>query len=73
MGHAITRDRPKKSLAITQPNYVATLIDRFSVPTSSAKYPMSEDYLTGLTLHTDDVLSTTPFYTLFQEKVGSIL
>ena len=34
---------------------------------------MSEDYLTGLSLHTDDILLTPPFQTLFQEKVGSIL
>ena len=34
---------------------------------------MSEDYLTGLSLHTDDILLTAPFQTLFQEKVGSIL
>ena len=73
VGLAITRDRPKKSLTITQPNYVVTLIDRFSVPTSSAKYPMSEDYLTGMSSHADDILLTPLFQTLFQEKVGSIL
>ena len=73
MGIAITRDRPNKSLTITQPNYVATLIDRFYVPISSAKYPISEDYLTGMSSHSDDILLTPLFQTLFQEKVGSIL
>ena len=73
VGLAITRDRPNKSLTITQPNYVATFLDRFSVPTSSAKYPMSEDYLTGMSSHSDDILLTPLFQTLFQEKVGSIL
>ena len=73
VGLAIYRDRLNKSITISQPNYVATLIDRFSIPTSSAKCPMSEDYLTGLNLHADDISLTAPFQTLFQEKVGSIL
>ena len=34
---------------------------------------MSEDYLTGMNLHTDDILITPSFQTLFQEMVGSIL
>ena len=65
VGLTISRDRLKIFITISQPNYVATLIDRFSIPTSLAKYPMSEDYLTGLNLHTDDTLLTTPFQTLF--------
>ena len=73
VGLAITRDRANKSITITQPNYVNTLIDRFSIPTSSAKYPMSEDYLTGMSSHIDDILLTPSLQTLFQEKVGSIL
>ena len=47
--------------------------DRFSIPASSAKYPMCEDYLTSMSLHTDDILLTTYLQTLSQEKVGSIL
>ena len=34
---------------------------------------MSEDYLTCHNIHIDDTLLTSPFQTLFQEKVGSIL
>ena len=56
---AISRDRSNRSMTINQPNYVATLIDRFSIPTSFVKYPMCEDYLTGMSLHTDDILLTT--------------
>ena len=73
VGLAITRDRPNKSLTIIQPNYVATLLDRFSVPISSAKYPMSEDYLTGMSSYSDDILLNSLLQTLFEEKVGSIL
>ena len=65
--------RSKRSLTINQPNYLATLIDRFSVPPSTAKYPMCEDYLTVIPLHTDDTLLTPSIQTLFQEKLGSIL
>ena len=61
------------AITITQPNYVNTLIDRFSIPTSSVKYPMSEDYLTGMSSKFDDILLTPSLQTLFQEKVGSIL
>ena len=31
------------------------------------------DHLTGLNLHTDDIILTAPFQTLFQGKVGSVL
>ena len=34
---------------------------------------MSEDYLTDMSSHSDDILLTPFFQTLFQEKVGSIL
>ena len=40
VGLAISRDRSNQSITIKQPNYIATLIDRFSIPTSSANYPM---------------------------------
>ena len=73
VGLAISRDRTRKSLIITQSNYVATLIDIFSIPTSSAKYPMLEDYLRGTSFHSEDPLLTPICQTLFQEKVGSIL
>ena len=59
---------PNKSLTITQSNYAATLIDRFSITTSSAKYPTSEDYLTGLNLHADDIILTAPFRLYFRKR-----
>ena len=34
---------------------------------------MCEDYLTGISSHSNDILLTPIFQTLFQEKVGSIL
>ena len=69
----ISRDRQIKSIANIPHSYVATLIDRFFITTSSAKYSMSEDYLTGMTLYTDVILQTPYLQTLFQEKMGSIL
>ena len=48
VGLAISRDRSNRSIIINQLNYVATLIDRFSIRKSSAKYSICEDYLTGI-------------------------
>ena len=56
VGPDISRDRSNRSITINQPNYVATLIDRFLIPTSSDKYPMCEGYLTDISLHIDDNL-----------------
>ena len=54
VGLVIHRDRPSRSLTITQPHYVASLIDKYSIPSSSAKYPMSEDFLTNMPLPSAD-------------------
>ena len=73
VGLSISRDRSSRSISISQPNYVASLIDKFSVPTSSAKYPMSEDFLTNMPINNPSNLLSADLQTLFQEKVGSIL
>lgn len=73
VGLVITRDRASRSLTITQPHYVASLIDKFSVPTSAAKFPMSEDFLTNMPVSLSTSLLPPAEQTLFQEKVGSIL
>ena len=43
VGLVITSDRTNKSITITQPNYVAKLIDLYSAPVTTAKHPMMED------------------------------
>ena len=73
VGLVITRNRTSRSLTITQPHYVESLINKFSIPSSSAKYPMSEDFLTNMPLPSTDSLFPPDLQTLFQEKVGSIL
>jgi hypothetical protein len=73
VGFAITRDRPNKSISITQPHFVGNLIDLYSIPPSSAKYPMSEDFLTSFKASSDLPLLSPALQTLFQEKVGNIL
>jgi hypothetical protein len=73
VGLSISRNRSARSITISQPNYVASLIDKFSAPTSSAKYPMSEDFLTNMPTNDPTNLLSADLQTLFQEKVGSIL
>ena len=73
VGLFISRDRPNHSITISQPNYVASIINKFSVPSSSAKYPMAEDFLTNMPISNPSDLLFADLQTLFQEKVGSIL
>ena len=73
VGLFISRDRPNHSITISQPNYVASIINKFSVPSSSAKYPMAEDFLTNMPVSSPSTLLSADLQTLFQEKVGSIL
>jgi hypothetical protein len=73
VGLAITRDRPAHKITLSQPHYIETVLARFQIEPSTPSYPMSEDFLTSMPIHsTDELLS--PFHQkLFQEKVGSIL
>ena len=75
VGLAITRDRPAHSITISQPHFVAKILDLYSVPTSTAKYPMAEDFLTSLRTADPSLtpLLSPDLQTLFQEKVGNIL
>ena len=73
VGLAISRDRQKKSITISQPYFVDKIIDLYSIPSSTAKYPMSEDFLTSSKTVSDLPLLPLPLQTLFQEKIGNIL
>ena len=55
VGMTITRDRPNKSLTLTQHHFVGKIMDLYSVPSSSAKYPMFEDFASSLHGPTDTV------------------
>ena len=73
VGLSISRDRSARSITISQPNYTASLIDKFSAPSSSAKYPMTEHFLINMPVSSPALLLSLDLQTLFQEKVGSIL
>ena len=76
VGLAITRDRTNRSLTISQPHFTSKLIDLYSVTPTTARYPMSEDYLTSMrsSLAADPpTILPLDLQTLFQEKVGNIL
>ena len=73
VGFVISRDRAKHSLTISQPHFVGNLIDMYSIPSSTAKYPMAEDFLTSLKASSDLPLLSPQLQTLFQENIGNIL
>ena len=73
VGLAISRDRSRKKITLTQPSYVATLQQRFPVIITNPTYPMREDFLTSLSDHCAEPKLEDSLQTLFQEKVGSIL
>ena len=75
VGLAISRDRANRSITISQPHFVNKIIDLYSIPTSTAKYPMAEDFLTSLRCADPSAtpLLAPELQTLFQEKVGNIL
>ena len=73
IGLAISRDRPNKSIAISQPHFVGKILDLYAVPSSTAKYPMAEDFLISLKTTLDlPILEQSP-QTLIQEKIRNIL
>ena len=43
VGLAISRDKPNRSITISQPHFVGKIVDLYSAPSSSARYPISED------------------------------
>ena len=73
VGLAISHDRQHKSITISQPHFAGKLIDLYSVPSSTAKYSMAEDFLTSSKSASDLPILSLPLQTLFQEKVGYIL
>ena len=73
VGFAISRDRANKSITISQPHFVGSLIDLYSIPPSTAKYPMAEDFLTSLETFSDILIISPSLQILYQEKVGNIL
>ena len=73
VGLAISRDRNAKSINISQPHFIGKLIDLYSIPSATIKYPMAEDFLTSLKTSSDLPLLSPVLQTLFQEKVGNIL
>ena len=62
-----------KSITISQSHFVGKIIDLYSVPSSTAKYPMAEDFLTSSKTASDLPILSLPLQTLFQEKIGNSL
>jgi hypothetical protein len=73
VGLAITRDRPHHRLTLSQPYYIHTVLERFTIDPSSPTYPMIEEFLTSMPHDSDDHLLAPSYQKLFQEKVGSKL
>ena len=70
---SLHRDRTNKSITITQSHFVGKIIDQYSVPSSSATYPMIEDFLSSVKISSGLVILSPTLQTLFQEKVGNKL
>ena len=69
VGLAMTRDRPNRSITISQPHFVGKIIDLYSAPSSTAIYPMSEDFLTSIKTSSTLSILSPDLQTLFQEKL----
>ena len=67
-GLAISRNRAVKSITISEPHFVSKILDLCSVPTSSVKYPMSEDFLTSLKSTSELSLLPLPFKHFSKKK-----
>ena len=72
VGMTIHRDHPNRSITISQPHFVGKILYLYSVPSSTAQYPMA-DFLTSLKVSSDLPILSSTLQTLFQEKVGNIL
>ena len=74
LGLVITRDRPRRSLTISQPAYIQSTLDRFRVTSDHSKVdsPMSDRYLPDMSTFISDPVLPPDHITLYQEVVGCL-
>ena len=70
---AIHRDHPNRSTTILQPHFLRKILDLYSAPSSTAKYPIAEDFLNSMKVSSDLPILSPTLKTLFHEKIGNIL
>ena len=75
LGLKITRDRSRKSLTASQPQYIADLVTRFQVSTTGPfpSTPMSETNLTNMSNYVHLAQLPDLSQTLYMEKVGCLI
>jgi hypothetical protein len=75
LGLKITRDREKKSLTASQPQYIADMSTRFQVSTTGPfpSTPMSETYVTNMPQHAHLAQLPDDCQTLYMQKVGCLI
>ena len=74
LGLVITRDREKKSLKTSQPEYAKDMINGFDISTTGPfpVTPMAETYLTNMSQYANTPLHDT-LQTQFMSKVGKLI
>ena len=75
LGLVIERDRPNKSLKISQIHYITETLTRFEISSSISSVvdsTMSEFYLRDMHLHSTDPILDAAQFTLFQEIFGCL-